>query len=157
MHSREIYSGASLLFGTLTKEETHELVMDAEGMPETLAMFTWIVFGAAFINKAYQLITWEIFTYAVLSLTVVRMLPVMLSLAGSGERTESKLFMAWFGPRGFASIVFGIIVLNTELPGAKPMAIVVVCTGMLSALIHGITANPMASALAKRLTEKGNT
>ena len=140
-----------ILFGILAKEETHELVMDAEGMAETLAMFTWIVFGAAFINKAYQLITWEIFAYAVLSLTVIRMLPMMLSLAGSGEKTESKLFMAWFGPRGFASIVFAIIVLNTSIPGAPEMAVVVVCTVILSAFAHGITANPMAKALAKKL------
>ena len=140
-----------ILFGILAKEETHELVTDAEGMAETLAMFTWIVFGAAFINKAYQLITWEIFAYAVLSLTVVRMLPVMLSLAGSGEKIESKLFMAWFGPRGFASIVFAIIVLNTSIPGAPEMAVVVVCTVILSAFAHGITANPLAKALAKKL------
>jgi NhaP-type Na+/H+ or K+/H+ antiporter len=140
-----------ILFGILAKEETHELVMDAEGMAETLAMFTWIVFGAAFINKAYQLITWEIFAYAVLSLTVIRMLPVMLSLAGSGEKTESKLFLAWFGPRGFASIVFAIIVMNTSIPGAPEMAVVVVCTVILSAFAHGITANPMANALAKKL------
>ena len=146
-----------ILFGILAKEETHELVMDAEGMAETLAMFTWIVFGAAFINKDYQLITWEIFAYAVLSLTVIRMLPIMLSLAGSGEKTESKLFMAWFGPRGFASIVFAIIVLNTSIPSAPEMALVVICTVILSAFAHGITANPMANALAKKLGAENPT
>ena len=143
-----------ILFGTLAKESTHELVLDAEGLAETLAMFTWIVFGAAFIIRAYELITWQAFAYAVLSLTVVRMLPVILSLTGTGEKTESKIFLAWFGPRGFASIVFAIIVLNTSLPGAPQMAVVVVCTIILSAFAHGITANPMASALAKKLAKE---
>ena len=145
-----------ILFGTLAKESTHELVLDAEGLAETLAMFTWIVFGAAFINRVYELITWQAFAYAVLSLTVVRMLPVILSLTGTGEKTESKIFLAWFGPRGFASIVFAIIVLNTSLPGAPQMAVVVVCTIILSVFAHGITANPMASALAKKLAKEQN-
>jgi len=142
-----------ILFGIRAKEETHELVLDAEGMAETLAMFTWIIFGAAVIDQAYLFFSWQVLVYALLSLTVVRMLPVLLSLTGNGERIETKLFLAWFGPRGFASIVFAIIVLNTSLPGAEQMAIVVICTVLLSAVLHGITANPFASALANKLSK----
>lgn len=142
-----------ILFGIQAKEETHELVLDAEGMAETLAMFTWVVFGAAVIDKAFLFFNWQVLVYALLSLTVVRMLPVLLSLTGNGEKIETKLFLAWFGPRGFASIVFAIIVLNTSLPGAEQMAIVVICTVILSAVLHGITANPFASALASKLSK----
>ena len=98
--------------------------------------------------------SWQVLAYAVLSLTVVRMLPMFLSLTGTGEKVDSKLFLGWFGPRGFASIVFGIIVLNTTLPGAHQMAIVVVCTVILSALLHGLTANPLASVLAARAVKQ---
>jgi NhaP-type Na+/H+ or K+/H+ antiporter len=143
-----------ILFRMLAKKSTHRLVLNAESMAETLAMFTWIVFGAAVFNKAFEFISWQVVVYALLSLTVVRILPIFLSLTGTGEKAETKLFLGWFGPRGFASIVFGIIVLNTELPGAKPMAVVVVCTVMLSAVVHGITANPLASALARRVAKK---
>ena len=139
-----------ILFGMLAGRETHKLVLHAEGLAETLAMITWVVVGAVVIHRVHQLISWEAVAYAVLSLTVVRMLPIFLSLTGTGERVESKLFLGWFGPRGFASIVFGIIVLNTTLPGAHQMAIVVVCTILLSALLHGLTANPLASLLAAR-------
>jgi NhaP-type Na+/H+ or K+/H+ antiporter len=83
------------------------------------------------------------------------MLPIFLSLTGTGEKTDSKLFLAWFGPRGLASIVFAIIVLNTNLPGAQFMALIVVCTVFLSAIAHGITANPLATALAARVTRTG--
>lgn len=79
------------------------------------------------------------------------MLPIVLSLTGTNERIESKLFLAWFGPRGLASIVFAVIVLNNNLPGAELIAVVVTCTIILSAFAHGITANPFASALAARL------
>jgi NhaP-type Na+/H+ or K+/H+ antiporter len=139
-----------ILFGKLAKESNHELLLSAEGMAETLAMLTWIVFGTAVIWKAYELFSWQAVVYAVMSLTVVRMVPTFLSLTGTGESADNKLFLGWFGPRGLASIVFAIIVLNTNLPGAERMAVVVICAVMLSALAHGLTANPLASALIRR-------
>ena len=78
---------------------------------------------------------------------------MVLSLTGTKERIESKLFLAWFGPRGLASIVFAVIVLNNDLPGAELISVVVACTIILSAFAHGMTANPFASALAAKLKE----
>ena len=69
---------------------------------------------------------------------------VVLSLTRSGESTFSKLFPGWFGPRGLASIVFAIMVLEAKLPGSPFIAIVVVCTVLLSLIAHGISANPLA-------------
>ena len=144
-----------LLFGYLAKKSTHKLVLAAEGMGETLAMLTWIVFGVSVIGQFYKFFSWQVVVYALLSLTVVRMLPIFLALTGTGEKTDSKLFLGWFGPRGLASIVFAIIVLNTNLPGTRLMAIVVVCTVFLSVIAHGITANPLATALAARVARTG--
>jgi NhaP-type Na+/H+ or K+/H+ antiporter len=144
-----------ILFGFLAQEATHRLVVPAEAMGETLAMLTWIVFGAAVIGQASAYFNWQVVLYALLSLTLIRMLPIFVSLTGTGEKTESKLFLGWFGPRGLASIVFAIIVMNANLPGAKLMAMVVVCTVFLSAFAHGITANPLAKALAARMTRDG--
>ncbi len=95
--------------------------------------------------------SWLILLYAVLSLTVIRMLPVFLALTGSGISTEGKLFIGWFGPRGLASIVFAVIVVNSGLPDSGPIAMTVVCTIILSIIAHGITANPLAAALAARI------
>jgi NhaP-type Na+/H+ or K+/H+ antiporter len=78
------------------------------------------------------------------------MLPVFLSLAGSGIDTEGKLFIGWFGPRGLASIVFAVIVINSGLPDSGPLAMAVACTIMLSIVAHGVTANPWARAYGKR-------
>ena len=144
-----------ILFGLLARESTHKLVLAAEGMGETLAMLTWIVFGAAIIGQSYEYFSWRVVLYALLSLTVIRMLPIFLSLTGTGEKTDSKLFLAWFGPRGLASIVFAIIVLNTNLPGTELMVLVVICTVFLSAIAHGLTANPLAAALAARVARMG--
>jgi sodium/hydrogen antiporter len=75
---------------------------------------------------------------------------VFLSLTGSGIDTEGKLFIGWFGPRGLASIVFAVIVVNSELAYTGPLAMTVVCTIVLSIIFHGITANPWAKAYGER-------
>jgi len=136
------------LFGFLTKRETHALVNPAEGIGETLALLTWLLFGIVVVDQVYDRITWQVLAFAVLSLTIVRMLPIFVSLAGSGEKTHSKLFLGWFGPRGLASIVFAVIVLDEGLPGSKLIALVVACTVILSLVVHGMTANPLAGWIA---------
>ena len=85
-----------------------------------------------------------------MSLTLIRMLPVFFSLAGLRVNTEGKLFIGWFGPRGLASIVFAVIVLNANLPNSGVLAMTVVCTVILSIILHGISANPWAKGYGER-------
>ena len=139
-----------LLFGFMAKKATHRLVLASEGLGETLAMLTWFIFGAAVIGRYIELFTWEMLVYAVLSLTVIRMLPILVSLAGTGQSLESKLFLGWFGPRGLASIVFAIIVLEKGVAESKFIATVVAVTVILSLVAHGISANPLATLLGRK-------
>jgi NhaP-type Na+/H+ or K+/H+ antiporter len=139
-----------LLFGHLAKDDTHKLVLAAEGVGETLALVTWFMFGSLVIGQAFGSFSWEVVVYALLSLTVIRIVPIVLSLAGSGESISSKMFLGWFGPRGLASIVFAIIVINAKVPQAEFLSMVVVCTVFLSLVAHGISANPLAKRLGKK-------
>jgi NhaP-type Na+/H+ or K+/H+ antiporter len=139
-----------LLFGYKAKEATHKRILAAEGTGETLALITWMLFGAAVVSHCIPHFTWSMVVYAISSLTVIRMVPIFLSLTGTGESTSSKLFLGWFGPRGLASIVFSIIVLNRDLPGGRFMAMVVILTVFLSLVVHGISANPLARWLGKQ-------
>ncbi|SDZ76065.1 cation:proton antiporter [Microbulbifer marinus] len=148
------FSGG-LLFGRLAQKEKPELLMAAEGTGDTLALLTWVVFGAGVVGNYFQLINWQVICYAALSLTVVRMLPVYLCLAGTGPTRAEKLFIGWFGPRGLASIVFGVIVLNENLPGTATISLTVVCTILLSVVAHGLTANPLAARLASKESSEG--
>jgi NhaP-type Na+/H+ or K+/H+ antiporter len=97
-----------LLFGALAKEHKHDLLRAAEGTGDALSLATWISFGAAVVGQVLFKFNWPILVYSLLSLTVVRMLPSCLSLAGSGLKPGSKLFLGWFGPRGLATVVFAI-------------------------------------------------
>ena len=143
------FSGG-LLFGGLAKQHREELLLAAESTGDTLALITWVIFGSAVVGQAVGHFSWLILLYAMLSLTAIRMLPVFVVLTGLGVSNEGKLFMGWFGPRGLASIVFGVIVLNANLPNSGPIAMTVVCTIMLSILTHGVTANPWAKAYSAR-------
>ena len=146
-----------LLFGGIAKSHKQALLLSAEGTGDTLALITWVVFGAAVVGQAIGHLSWEAVLYALLSLTVVRMLPVFLVLAGMNLRADEKLFMGWFGPRGLASIVFAVIVMDKHLPGGGIIAITVVCTIVLSIVAHGLSANPLVAALVARLkrSERG--
>lgn len=147
------FSGG-LLMAFMDKNLSHkvkeEYLLTSEGAGDTLALITWVTFGAAVVGQAFGYFSWNILLYSLLSLTVIRMVPVFLSLTGSGIDTEGKLFIGWFGPRGLASIVFAVIVVNSELPGSGPLAMTVVCTIVLSIVAHGITANPWAQAYGRR-------
>jgi sodium/hydrogen antiporter len=103
--------------------------------------------GAA--GPALGELDWRIAAYALASLTVVRMLPVALAMAGTGMRRATVGFLGWFGPRGLASIVFLLILLEkTELPERPLMAAVVTWTVALSVYAHGLTAGPAATRYA---------
>jgi NhaP-type Na+/H+ or K+/H+ antiporter len=128
----------------------HVLLRGAEGAGSALALMTWIVFGAGVVWQMSDRITGASILYAALSLTLVRMLPVYLSLTGSSLSSADRLFVGWFGPRGLASIVFGIIVLDADLDGADTVLATIVCTVLLSVVAHGVTANPLIQAFSRR-------
>jgi NhaP-type Na+/H+ or K+/H+ antiporter len=143
------FSGG-LLPGALAKDHRDDFLRAAEGTGDTMALIIWVIFGSAVVGHAIVHFNWAILAYAILSLTVIRMLPVFLALAGLNASTEAKLFMGWFGRRGLASIVFTVIVVNAHVPNSGPIAMTVVCTIMLSIVTHGVSANPWARGLGER-------
>jgi NhaP-type Na+/H+ or K+/H+ antiporter len=141
-----------LIGGALLPRHKVPLLRAAEGTGDTLALLTWVAFGAVIAGNAADYFAWDTLAYAVLSLTVIRMLPVFVSLTGMGLSVADKLFLGWFGPRGLASIVFIVIVLNENLPGGQTLQQTVVWTVILSVVAHGLSANPLASLYGTRKT-----
>jgi sodium/hydrogen antiporter len=105
--------------------------------------FVFFLFGLL-VSQAWAHFTPAILLYAVLSLTLVRMLPVALALRGTGLSRSTVLFMGWFGPRGLASIVLGLVTIEhaTDLPGESMLRLVLMATVLLSILAHGLSAQP---------------
>lgn len=147
-----------LTFGALTREHKQATLEGAEGTGEAFSLVTWVIFGAAVVWQRPGTFDWRVGVYAILSLTVVRMLPVFVSVSGLGLRPDAKLFLGWFGPRGLASIVFLLIVMDAKLPGGETLVATVVATVVLSILAHGLSANPLSAAFAARIqSTRGGT
>jgi NhaP-type Na+/H+ or K+/H+ antiporter len=138
-----------LLLSGLGAQHKKELLRGAEHLGEALALLTWVVFGGVVVARMIDRATWPAVLYAVLSLTVVRMLPVFLCLIGTRTSRADKLFIGWFGPRGLATIVFAILILDAKLPGNDTIMLAAGWTVLLSVIAHGVTANPLVKAIGK--------
>lgn len=126
-----------------------ELTFFTDELGELLNGVTLLVFGAVLLGPALSDLDWRIGLYAVASLTVVRMLPVALALLGTGARRPTVAFLGWFGPRGLASIVFAVIVVEeADLPHTTTILLTTYATVGLSVLAHGVTAAPLARRYA---------
>src|SRR4051794_2018030 len=111
---------------------------------------TFILFGAVLLGPALADLSWELLLYGILSLTLVRMVPVAVAMAGAHARAPTVAFVGWFGPRGLASIVFAVIVIEESgLPHEHLIALAVYVTVGLSVVAHGLTASPLADRYAR--------
>jgi NhaP-type Na+/H+ or K+/H+ antiporter len=140
---------AGIVFRIVAADHAREATFLAEQTGELLNAVTFLLFGAVLLGPALDDLDWKIALYAVASLTVVRMLPVALAMVGAGMRRVTVGFLGWFGPRGLASIVFVLILLEeTDLPERSLMLTAVTWTVALSVYAHGLTAGPGATRYA---------
>jgi sodium/hydrogen antiporter len=137
---------AGMAFGTAFVRQGNETLEFSEEAGTLMSLLVWFVFGAVMLVPGLEGATWRDVVFAVLALTVVRMVPVALSLVGAGLDRSTVAFVGWFGPRGLASVVFGLIAVDTLDPTeAKVVLAAVTVTVALSVLLHGVTASPVAA------------
>jgi NhaP-type Na+/H+ or K+/H+ antiporter len=129
------------------------LVPFVEESGAALSLLVWLMFGVVAVAPALESLTWQTVLYAMASLTVIRMLPVAIALARAGLGWPAVLFVGWFGPRGLASVVFGLLALeDLAESAAKPAVAVIAFTVLLSVVAHGLSADPLARHYGPRLT-----
>jgi NhaP-type Na+/H+ or K+/H+ antiporter len=115
------------------------------------ALLVWLAFGAVAVATAVQSLTWQVVVYAVLSLTVIRMAPTAVALAGARLGRAAVILVGWFGPRGLASVVFALLALEEIGQPASQAVDVITVTVLLSVVAHGATADPLARRFGPRL------
>ena len=136
-------------FGGLRRREGGEVLYLIEQTSAVLAAVTFIVFGAVLLVPAFDDLTWQVALYAVLSLTIVRMIPVGMAMVGTRARRPTVAFLGWFGPRGLASIVFALLLIEEGgLPNDDVILIVTFVTVGVSVFAHGLSAAPLARRYA---------
>ena len=145
-----------ILFGAATRGRLAEPVQFTETLGLAGSFVVWSLFGALFVG---ELLTQDLaarpIVYAVLSLTVIRMVPVAIALVGTHLRRDTVAFMGWFGPRGLASVVFSLLALEEIERGGAMLLETVTWTILLSVVLHGISASPLAARYGASIAKAG--
>ena len=142
---------AGLAFAKSAPAACQDALDFTEDEGQLLTLLTFMVFGAAIAGPRLSEVTLVVIVYALLSLTVVRMIPVTISLIGAKLRWETHLFLGWFGPRGLASILFGLFILeDAGFAAAEELLLIVTWTVLISVVLHGATSAPLARIYGER-------
>ena len=135
---------AGLAFGTIASAKEQEAAELIETIGDGFSAATFLVFGAAIVPLMLDVVTWASLLFVVLALTVARMLPVALALLGTQARLPTVAYVGWFGPRGLASIVFAVLILQAEpIPSLGVVLATISLTVVVSVYAHGVTALPL--------------
>ena len=118
-----------------------------EALADPLGFAVWFAFGLVAVPLLVDHVGWAEVAFAVLALTVLRMVPVALALLGTGLRAPTVAFVGWFGPRGLASVVFALLAAEgLELDADLTRVLTTIClTVLLSVLAHGLSADPLSA------------
>jgi len=140
---------AGLVFGaaSTTLAEEHETSDVIEIAVDLLGFVVWFFAGGILLTVLEVGVQWQWILLAALALTVLRIVPVFLALLGTGFQWPTVLFIGWFGPRGLATIVFGLLAfeeLGTDATVMGPVAGVIAFTVLLSVFAHGFSAGPLS-------------
>jgi len=134
-----------LVFGNTLRNSSSFITEFMESEGQLLTILTFLIFGAVMVPIGLDHATWKTVVLAIGYLSVVRMLPIFLSLSGLALSNYEKFFLGWFGPRGLASILFALLIVKRfPVPGAEELLACVVLTVTLSIVLHGVTAKPMS-------------
>ena len=144
-------------FGNTLDRPCHFLYEFVETEGQLLTLGAFFLFGSLFLPEALTSATPVYWLIALLSLTLLRMLPVWLSLGGLSLKSDTRLFLGWFGPRGLASLLFiSLVVKDTMLPNADAVIHIVFITVFLSIFLHGMSAAPLARLYGQRHATNGS-
>ena len=145
---------AGLAFSHRAPAHCEKFVEFAEDEGELFTAVTFITFGAVLVGPRLDELTWQIALYALLSLTAIRIVPTLLAMIGTKTSLETRLFAGWFGPRGLASILFALVVLEEhETEATELIFTVAMWTVLVSVFAHGVSAFPLAGRHARNLRE----
>ncbi len=139
------YIAGTAFAGAAGPQLDHD-IKTTEELKTLFGFAVWVLFGMIFVSQLNRFLTWQTMLFAVLALSILRVGPIWFSLLGSGLRQPTKFFIAWFGPRGLASVVFALIAyedFGDQLPGADVLGVIGV-TVLLSVIVHGVSAPPLA-------------
>lgn len=148
---------AGLVFGAVVAGRCKFIYEFLEGEGQILGWSAFLLLGAALVPEAIAHLTWPMFGLIMVSLFIVRPLAIWISLIGTDASPLTRIFFGWFGPRGLATALFALLVVEMiphEL--GETLLHIAVNTVWISALLHGVTAAPAATWYGRTITGLGS-
>jgi NhaP-type Na+/H+ or K+/H+ antiporter len=135
---------AGMAFGTIQRGDDDPEILTEE-IGSLFSWLVWFAFGAIMLVPGFEAANWRTVVFALLALTVVRMVPVAICLIGGGLSRATVGVIGWFGPRGLATIVFGLLAVDSLQDRESSLVLgVMTVTVAMSVIAHGISAGPLA-------------
>jgi len=145
-----------LMFGWASRIRGPKAMALTGHLGEMFDAVSFLLLGAVLVPMAIPYLSWQVVLYAVASLVVIRGTSVMIAVAGTGAAWQTKLFMGWFGPRGLATIVFTMLLLDDAIPNKELIAAIAVTGVVLSVYAHGFTAPWLSEAYSDWYKKTGS-
>lgn len=146
-----------MTFGNAYRQENEKLELFVESATQVLVLLSFVIFGAVMVWPSVKAVAPASWLMGVLALTVLRMIPVYIGLTGTGLNVRTKLLLGWFGPRGLASILFGLLMLEEfEILRGDAVFATVAVTVLMSVVAHGVSALPLAAAYSRWVRGMGD-
>ncbi len=147
-------AGLGLTAALVTDDVRHHVQEFGETEGTQLILVVFLIFGLVMVPLAVPHWGWLELVYALASLTVIRMVPVAISMIGSGLDKQTVLFVGWFGPRGIASVLYLLMAAAAiGIEGQERVFSVIVLTILISIFAHGISARPLSLRYGRSASE----
>ena len=142
---------AAIALGIMRPDISDCFEARTEDVIEVVKLGVFLVFGAIFTLDTLFQDGWVAPAIAAFTLLVARPVAIFVALLGSRQVSPAeKAFMAWFGPKGVATMTFALFVLGSGAPAAEPIAAIAALTVLVSIVAHGLTDHPGAEWIARR-------
>ena len=140
-----------LLYGNIAPNLRKSVEEFAESEGEFLVMISFLIFGLVFVPDMVEYLNFNVIIYALISLTLIRMIPIVIGMGRLNVDMPTRFFISWFGPRGIASILYIIVAVHKlgSIQGHEEIFATASLTILLSIILHGISAQPLAKIFAK--------
>jgi len=145
---------AGMVFGGAGGARHERAPLPAQDLGALFNALTFVAFGAVFMKPLVEQATWREGLYALLSLTVVRMVPVAIATLGTRSSPATVAYLGWFGPRGLASIVFAVIVVEADIPHTSTIVTTAALTVTASLVLHGLSARPLTARYVRAFRKR---
>jgi sodium/hydrogen antiporter len=148
---------AGITMGVVEHQIPDAFVEFAENVSAIFQVVTFFVFGALIVATGYHGDIWRLVVFILVALLIARPAAILLAFLNSRLPRPQKLFIAWFGPKGVASMLFALFVLKSQVPDSGPIFDIAAVTILCSIVAHGLTDTVGASWIERRMQRGGRS